>query len=94
MPNTTIYQTITPSHVTAIRTRYVGPTSTTPARIKADAGMGRTLMVSYHVGEAEETFDAHARAARALCAKFDWAGDMIAGGTETGYCFVFVPEVL
>lgn len=83
---------ITPSRMVAIRTRYVGATSTKPARIKADAGMGRKVMVSYHIGEAEETCDAHARAARALCAKFDWTGDMIAGGTEDGYCFVFVPE--
>jgi hypothetical protein len=79
---------ITHSNMTAIITHFVGPTNTKGSRIIAAASMGRKVTIPYdHTLKSEE---AHSAAAQALCDKFNWAGDLRAGGTETGYVFVFV----
>lgn len=82
---------ITQSHMTAIRTRYIGPTNTRGARIKANAGMGRTVTIGYpHDAPRHE---AHARAAEALCVKMGWDGAMLEGEFDDGgHVFVFVPH--
>ena len=72
----------------AIVTRYLGPTNYRGARIVADAGMKRRVTIGYpHEYSGAET---HFQAARALCAKFGWHGELVAGGLEDGnYVFVF-----
>lgn len=75
----------------AIVTKYHGPTNSKGSRVTANAGLGRK--VSVPLDHSLSTFDAHAKAARALCEKFRWRGDLIGGGTETGYAFVFVKGI-
>lgn len=75
------------SGVVCIQTRYLGPSNTRGGRIVADAGMKRRVTVKYDHSLSQ--YGAHAKAAKALCDKFEWRGDMTAGGTETGYVFVF-----
>jgi hypothetical protein len=82
--------TITHSNMTAIVTTYHGPTNTRGSKIIADAGMKRRVSVSYDY--AMNTEDNHAAAARALCAKFDWTGDLRSGGRERGFVFVFADK--
>ena len=72
----------------AITTKYHGPTNTRGARLTADAGLGRKLSVPYPLDA--DGVQAHAVAVRALCAKMDWRGRMLAGGVEDGsYVFVW-----
>ena len=66
----------------AILTKYIGPTNTRPARVKADAGDGVTLARSW-----DSTLDSrrnHAGAARALCNKMGWEAELIGGGFPSG----------
>ncbi len=72
--------------MTSIITKFVGPTNYRGARIIADAGMGRRVTVSYDYGSR----DPHREAAIALCAKFDWHGQLVQGGMERGSAFVFL----
>lgn len=70
---------------TAIVTKYLAPTNTKGARIKADAGMGRTKTVPFDHG----TDNPHLQAAKALCGKMGWHDRfLIQGGTETGAIFL------
>ncbi len=79
---------VTHSTMTAIVTRYIGPSNTRGGRIVADGGLKRRVTIPYpHELRSE---DAHACAAQALCNKFGWTGDLRSGGTERGCVFVFV----
>jgi hypothetical protein len=72
----------------AIITKFLSATNSKPSRIKATASAG-TITIAY-----DHDFDcegAHMKAAEALRAKLGWQGKLIAGGTETGYVFVFEP---
>ena len=68
--------------MTAIQTKYVGPTNTKPGRIVANAGMKRRVVVDYD--HRVSSTDAHRLAVVALCEKFNWGGQWAIGGTETG----------
>ena len=72
----------------AIETKYLGPTDYRGSRIKAYTESGHSLTVAYP-HERNQGADAHSVAALALAKKLGWAGDLIAGGTTTGYVFVF-----
>ena len=73
----------------AIVTKYLGPTNYRGARIKADAGEGRKLTISYPHEISGDT-NVHAAAAIALCQKMGWDDDdLLGGGTPTGCVFVF-----
>ncbi len=75
--------------MTTILTRYIGPTDTKPARIAADAGAGRRVVISY----GNISTNPHREAAIALCRKMDWHGQLIQGGLEKGgSAFVFFDE--
>lgn len=76
--------------MTAIITTYVPCTNTKPSRIKADAGDGRKVFVSYDNEGSNEK--AHFRAVQTLCRKFDWHGVMVPGGTDKGYAWTFLPR--
>jgi hypothetical protein len=68
----------------AIITKYVGPTNTKPARIKAATGGGYSLTIPY-------SYDGnpHMAAAQMLARKMGWGGTMIEGHTTEGSVFVF-----
>lgn len=70
----------------AIVTKYHGPTNSRGSRVSATAEAGR-VYVSYD--DSLDTADAHAAAVKALCAKLDWHGRLVCGGTATGYVFCF-----
>lgn len=64
----------------AIVTKYHGQTETRGARISADAGEGRRVVVSYH----HEANNPHDFAALALCEKMGWQGDLTRSGAPSG----------
>jgi hypothetical protein len=83
---------ITNTHRVAIITKYIPMTEHKSARVKASAGSGRDITVSWH-DNAQGVFGAHAAAAIALCQKMGWtSNDMTAGGTETDFAFNFIPQ--
>lgn len=71
----------------AIETKYLGPTNTKGARIKATAWAGSVTVPYAHELSTE---DAHKAAALTLIAKFGWTGAFAQGGNAKGdgYCFV------
>lgn len=72
--------------MTTIITRVIPATNYKPARIVADAGLKRRIVVSYDHGNTNP----HKAAAIALCQKFNWEGSLVEGGMERGAAFVFV----
>lgn len=74
----------------AITTKYLGPTNTKGSRIKASAGRGREVTISYDHALGQEA--CHAKAARALMTKMGWPNKLVAGGLKNGgYVFVMIP---
>lgn len=75
----------------AICTRYLGPTNTRGARIKAYDEDGNSIVVGYphHISGNERI---HRTAVDALCSKMGWTGRLIGGHIKGGWAFVFVPE--
>ena len=77
----------------AIETKYLGPTNTLGARVKATVDLGnswdadkRSVTVSYdHALSAEQN---HEAAAAALLRRMKWVGQWVSGSTPTGYVFV------
>ncbi len=70
----------------AITTKFIGPTNSRGARIKATSGGGHTLTVPYTY---EDGHRSHAQAALQLARKLGWEGTLIEGGTKEGMVFVF-----
>lgn len=71
----------------AITTKYIGPTNTKGARIKATAGAGSITVTYDYDGSAE---DAHKIAAYALVKKMEWDGKLTTGVLHNGdYVHVF-----
>jgi hypothetical protein len=70
----------------AIRTKYLGPTDTRGARIRATGG-GRSITRPYDYAANRE--ERHAAVARALARKLGWRGDLIEGSIADGYVYVF-----
>lgn len=76
----------------AILTKIIPCTNTKPTRVKAYTEGGNSIIVSWSECEAygERTHEqTHLFAARKLCEKMHWTGELIGGGTPGGYCFVF-----
>lgn len=71
----------------AISTRYSGPTNTRGSRIVASAE--GVSSVSIPLDYEKDLYEAHEKAALALCKKYGWSGRLIGGGTKKGYCWVF-----
>jgi hypothetical protein len=72
----------------AIETKYLGPTNTKGARIKAIGGKN-SITVSFDCS-AKTVQDAHRIAAEALVNKMEWPQyPLIGGGTRSGCVFVF-----
>ena len=77
----------------AITTKYVGPTDTKGARIKATTSeSGDSVTVNYD--HARNTDENHLFAANKLKEKLMWRGRMYQGSTKTGYVFVIVDHSL
>lgn len=74
----------------AITTKYFGPTGTKGSRIKAHCNAGSVTIPYPHELSGE---DVHKAAALALVKKLGWDdphyGQLIGGGTDSGYVFVF-----
>lgn len=72
----------------SIVTRDLPPTNTLPARVRATAAGGATLVISRH--DAPDTYrgNAHDYAARLLASRLDWTDPMIPGATRDGYVYV------
>lgn len=71
----------------AIFTKYHGPTNTRGSRISASDSDNNRVTISYPYELSGEAV--HRKAAEALCSKMGWDGELIAGGTKSGYVFVF-----
>jgi hypothetical protein len=71
----------------AIVTKYFGPTNHRGSRVRATAHSGSLMMI----WDDSLSSDAnHDRAARQLADKFNWRGDLIAGGLPGGDANVYV----
>lgn len=71
----------------AITTKYLGATNFKPSRIKAYAEGGNSVTISYpHELDGQAVFE---KAAVALCEKMGWSTELLGGGTDNGYVFVF-----
>ena len=72
-----------------ISTRYLGPTATKGARIKAAASGSRASVTIDRV-YSRNVEDCHAAAARALQAKLDWHGHLVGGHANGAGLMVWV----
>lgn len=72
----------------AIVTKYHGATNTRGARISASDEDGNRISIPYPYELSGEAV--HLRAARALCSKMKWNGNLAGGSLKNGYVFVFV----
>lgn len=81
----------------AITTKYLPASNVKGSRIKATAGNGQSIIISYPHEYGEER--AAAEAAIQLCIKMNWLPEegskygfdsLVGGGTKDGYAFCFV----
>lgn len=74
----------------AILTKVLPATNTKPMRVKASTG-GQSCIVSWSECDQDDrdAGRAHLYAAQQLCKKMNWPGQLLGGGTPTGYAFVF-----
>ena len=70
----------------AIVTKYIAPTNTRGARIRAFCEPGSITIEWDYVLNREANYR---KAAVALCERLGWTGEMLAGSTKSGYVFVF-----
>ena len=75
----------------AIITKYIGPTNTRGARIKAYTGKGQSVTIAYPYLAGGDGAS-HETAARALMSKMGWDFELVQGGTGTGRAFVMLPK--
>ncbi len=76
-----------------ISTRFHGPTNKQSGRVIArPSGAKNTERAAVLSAEFERIEDAHAEAARRLCAKMGWWGTWSGGDTKTGMVWVAVPD--
>lgn len=68
----------------AIQTKYISPTTTRPARIKAWAGRNE-VTITYDHSSKNPDLDA----ALELCKRLGWTGELIEGGIDGGNVYVF-----
>ncbi len=75
-----------------IRTKYLGQTTTLPARIRASDEDGHSVSISHYISE--KLYACPDEAAIALCKKMRWTEHgLVRGNTRDGCVYVFdVPE--
>ena len=79
----------------ALHSRYSGPTNTRGSRIIAhrmDWSAEHRTRVSAEPDQRYSDERAHLLAIRKLCAKYDWHGKLVCGGSDTGYVWVWAPK--
>ena len=74
--------------MTAIITKYLGPTDCRGARISASDSDGARITI--HYDSSRDTEDAHWEACVVLCLKMGWTGKLASGWLRTGFAWVFV----
>ena len=75
-------------YMKAIETKYLCPTITCGARIKASDCAGNSITMPYQ--HQVSLLEGHRRAAQALKIKMAWQGNFAIGYTRKGYVFVAV----
>lgn len=80
------------SRCIAIETRYIPPTNTRGSRYKAFTESKRSITI--HAADNLSSQENHREAAKALCRKMGWDGEMVEGGSSRGYVYVFLPHPL
>ena len=75
----------------AILTKYHGATDHKGSRISASDEDGNKITIPYPYELSGE--ECHRAAAEALCAKMQWAGDMVCGSLKNNYVFVFTGPI-
>ena len=68
----------------AIVTKYLGATNWRDSRVKATAEAGSVTVSWDDALNARDNYD---NAARALCERLGWAGELVRGGTSDGYVY-------
>ena len=86
----TLTFTINETYLNSIETIWYGPTDHRGSRVKATAGKGRTVWVSYEYGRDEFGYDAHDIAARKLMDKMGWNWNLLRAPSASGKGFVYV----
>jgi hypothetical protein len=74
-----------------ITTKYVSPTATSGAKIRATTTGGDKVTVPFNYDDAKM---GHVQAAQKLKDKLGWKGEMVGGDAKDGYVFVFVNDDL
>lgn len=74
----------------AITVKFIPPTNTRGARLKA-YDMDNNFFVIPYPGQSTDREKAYRRAAEGLRHKMGWTGKMVSGGTKEGAVFVFLP---
>jgi hypothetical protein len=78
------------SYLRAIQTKYLRPTNSRPARVKAFDCVGNSITCAW------DSFDddsrSHRLAAETLRDQLGWKGELIGGHTKDGMVFLFRPE--
>lgn len=74
----------------AITVRYLGPTNTRGARLKASDRDGSSITVSYDYGLSRD--ERHDSAALALCEKMGWTGKLSRGWLKSEAVYVFISD--
>lgn len=74
----------------SIHTRYIGPTDSRGARVKARTSSGLSLTLS--CDDALGTDENHKAAAQALAVKLGWNGHWVAGAAPDGRGNVYVQD--
>ena len=73
----------------AIKTKYHGPTNARGSRVKASDEDMNSITIPWD--HALDTTENHTKAAKVLCEKMDWHGELVMGSLKDCYMFVFVP---
>jgi len=72
----------------AIVTKYLSPTNTKGARIRASDEDGNKVIIPFPYELSGEAV--HRKAAQALADRMNWSGKLIGGSLKNGYVFVFL----
>jgi len=75
----------------AIKTKFLGPTETKPARIRAECDASAETTPYDHSLDADQN---HIRAAKTLANNLGWSGRWHGGGMEDEYFFVCEADVM
>jgi len=73
----------------AIEAKYYPATNTKGARIRVKAGDRKARFYSAYAGPGDEANGAYRSAVRDYNKAMNWQGEMIEGGTENGFVYVF-----